>query len=120
MIIDDDRQFCTLMKKMLELGGYNVTTHQSMMTARDHLKRELPDLLCCDLKLSEDNSFDFLAQRQEIHGLFDVPIIAITGDYRLSSQVKAAELGVFAYLLKPFTRSELVSTIESALVKRSH
>lgn len=120
MVIDDDRQFCKLMKKMLEIGGYRVTTHHNIATARVHLEQELPDLLCCDLKMSGDSGFDFLAHRQEIPGLLDVPIIAITGDYLLSSQIKAVELGVFAYLIKPFTKSELLSTIESALFTSNH
>ncbi len=119
MVIDDDRQFCKLMEKMLELDGYRVTTHHSIATARVHLEQELPDLLCCDMKISGDNGFDFLVHRQEIHGLLDVPFIAITGDNRLSSQIKATELGIFAYLIKPFNRRDLISTIESALVAKN-
>lgn len=115
MVIDDDRQFCKLMKMMLELDGYHVTTYQSIETARIQLDQELPDLLCCDLNLAGNSGYDFLTRRQEINGLTDVPIIAVTGDYWLSNKVKAAELGVIAYLIKPFSKSKLLTTIQSAL-----
>lgn len=115
MIIDDDRQFCMLMKKMLELAGYHVMTHHSLITAKEHLEQELPDLLCCDLNMAGDSGLEFLAHRRKILGMSGVPVIAITGDYLKSSQVKAAELGVSAYLVKPFAKSELLSAIESAL-----
>ena len=121
MVIDDDRHFCILMKKMLELDGYVVTTNYDIDAAREHLEQQLPDLVCCDLKMSRgDGGFEFLAQRGKIQGLIDVPVVAITGDSMPSSRVEAAKLGVFAYLVKPFTKGDLISTIESALISVRH
>ena len=98
-----------------------MTTDNDLAAAREHLEQQLPYLVCCDLKMSRgDSGFEFLGHRGDIQGLIDVPVVAITRDYMLSSQVKAAELGVFAYLIKPFTKSELISTIESALVAVRH
>jgi two-component system response regulator GlrR len=115
MVIDDDRQFCKLLKIMLEMDGYRVTTHQEIESARIQLEQEPPDLLCCDLNLAGDSGYDFLARRQDIQGLLGVPIIAITGDYRQSNRARATQLGVFAYLIKPVAKNELLATVQSAL-----
>jgi CheY-like chemotaxis protein len=115
LVIDDDRQFCKLMKKMLELDGYEVTAISDMAVAWEHLGHELPDLVCCDMKLQGASGLDFLSRRAEIDGLVNVPIVTISGNYSQSSQDQAAELGAFAYLTKPFNPSELRTVIQSAL-----
>ncbi len=115
MVIDDDRQFCSLMKKMLELDGYEVTTVSEMSEAWKNLGHDLPDVVCCDIKLGGTNGLDFLSRRAEIDGLVNVPIVTISGNYSHASQAQAAELGAFAYLTKPFKPSELRTVIQAAL-----
>ena len=119
MVIDDDRQFCGLMKKMLELDGYEVIATSDLAQAREYLMHDLPDVVCCDLKMPGASGLDFLSRRGEIDGLVDVPFVAITGNYSHASQTQAAELGVFAYLTKPFKPSELTSVIRLALASTS-
>ncbi len=115
MVIDDDRQFCTLMKKMLELDGYEVVAVSEMTEAWKRLEHELPDVICCDIKMQGASGLDLLSHRTEIDGLANVPIVTISGNYSQASQALAVELGTFAYLTKPFKPSELRTVIQSAL-----
>jgi two-component system nitrogen regulation response regulator GlnG len=114
LVIEDNWQNRQLIKTMLEFEGYAVKTAGNMAAAWDVLGAELPDVICCDLMMPGTNGFDFLASRREIHGLMDVPVVAVSGNYLEKAEVKA--LGAFAYLYKPFGMSQLLSTVESALV----
>ncbi len=115
MVIDDDRQFCRLMKKLLELDGNDVITINDMAVAWELLRHELPDLICCDIRLQDASGLDLLSRRAEIDGLVNIPIVTISGNYSRVSQDQATRLGAFAYLTKPFKPSELRIVVHSAL-----
>lgn len=118
LVIDDDSHNGHLIKTMLELDGYEVTAVHDVVSAWAMLEKNLPDLICCDLRMPGISGFDFLARREDIDGLQEVPVVAVTGNHLAKKVVK--ELEVSSLLYKPFSMKQLVSAVESALAGVTH
>ncbi len=114
LVIEDNWQNCQLIKTMLEFEGYSVIAVDTVAAAWAVLEEELPDAICCDLMMPGVSGLEFLARRDEIEGLKQVPVIAITGNHLRKGEVQ--QLGAFAYLHKPFAMSQLLAAVQSALI----
>ncbi len=113
LIIEDNPQNAHLIKTMLEFEGYAVKAVATVTKAWDLLANELPDVICCDLMMPGVNGYDFLARRDEIRGLNEVPVVAVTGKSLPKREIEKLNASVF--LLKPFGINQLLSAINSAL-----
>jgi len=113
LVIEDNPQNAHLIKTMLEFEGYAVKAVANVTKAWDMLAKELPDVICCDLMMPGVNGYDFLARRDEISGLKEVPVVAVTGKNLPKQEVE--RLNASAFLLKPFGMNQLLSAVNTAL-----
>ncbi|MDD4957333.1 MAG: diguanylate cyclase [Candidatus Omnitrophica bacterium] len=113
LLIDDQDLLRQELKSALEHEGYDVTDVASAGEALLKIRDTKYDVICTDLVLKEGSGLDVLreAKKPEI----GTEVIIFTGSASLESSISALNRGAFAYITKPFSIEELVSSIEEAV-----
>jgi CheY-like chemotaxis protein len=118
LIIEDETLIAEELKERLSRLGFSIIA--AVDTADEGIAiatREHPDLVLMDIRLKGEK--DGVQAAREIREQVDVPIVYLTAhsDRLTVERVKATEYDGF--LLKPFQRRDLQSTIEVAMQRRS-
>ncbi|MBF0406954.1 MAG: response regulator [Candidatus Riflebacteria bacterium] len=82
LIVDDDLDFSSIHKEILEKDGFTVTAKYTSADALESLKNgsEKPDLIVCDLMMEKDDSgFTFCHNVKKTPHLARTPILMLTG-----------------------------------------
>jgi len=117
LIVEDDTNLARLVARQIEHLGLTVVGIASDGEKAVALAEALtPDLLLLDLGLPKK---DGLQVAQEILGHRFIPVVVITGQVANGLAEQAAELGVFAYVVKPFQAHELEAAVTIALAQYS-
>jgi DNA-binding response OmpR family regulator len=108
LIVDDDHTMADLLKILLELDGFNVIheTREGSLVAT--VRDEKPDVVLMDVFLTDSDGLDLLAEVRADEGITGTRIVMTSG-MELREQAFAA--GADAFLLKPYTPDQLISTI---------
>jgi CheY-like chemotaxis protein len=88
--------------------------HAGVQLARDYL----PDLVLCDLTMPESDGYDVLAELRRNPDTAEIPLIFLTDTTDSDSLRQQMNLGEGDYLIKPFTRNELLMAIYSRLLSK--
>ncbi|HAA90451.1 MAG TPA: sporulation transcription factor Spo0A [Peptococcaceae bacterium] len=103
MVIDDNKEFCEILKEYLESQGDFVVTGIAYngIQALELLKQEVPDVVILDIIMPH---LDGLGVLERISSEFEVrpKIIVLTAFGQEAITRKALELGADYYILKPF------------------
>ncbi len=113
LIIDDDRDMCSLLNRYLTQSGFEVTELYNGKKAVQHLEKNKPDLVLCDVRLDDMDGIEVLKKARELHP--DLPVIMITGYSDIRSSVNAMRMGALDYLTKPLLPKEILFSIRQAL-----
>ena len=116
LIIDDDNQFRTMLRKMVERNGYEVVEASDGKEGIKLYRKNPTDLIITDLIMPDKDGIETI---QELRKDFpDVKIIAISGGGRLGPHDYlhlAKMLGAQRTLTKPIELDELLKAIEELL-----
>ncbi|MFO7865045.1 MAG: tetratricopeptide repeat protein, partial [Salinivirgaceae bacterium] len=82
--------------------------------ALDLLKKNKYDLLLLDLKMPDMSGFDLVEKYQSTEGFAtkDVPVIAVSAQVRSVDKQKSKDLGIAAFVEKPYEPVQLIDEIE--------
>lgn len=113
LIVEDDTLVGMGLKAQLQKLGHTVVGHAADATeATEMFGREQPDLVLMDIRLNDADGIDLASQllRQR-----RCPMIIISAYSDKALIDRAAEAGVFGYLIKPVAEKSLEAQIEVAL-----
>jgi putative nucleotidyltransferase with HDIG domain len=113
LALDDEPGVRAMLSTWLESEGLRCTSASSPTEALSLFEQDPADVALIDLRLGSDSGLTAargLRARRD-----DVAIVLVTGVASFDAAVEGMRLGVMDYLLKPFTRPELVSTVGRAL-----
>src|SRR5689334_4486060 len=97
---------------MLEEEGYSVVAEVGDgQQAVDRAKELVPDLVILDIQMPE---LDGLAAAEQIASARIAPVIVLTAFSQRELVERARDAGAMAYLVKPFSKNDLVPAIEVA------
>jgi two-component system NtrC family response regulator len=113
LLVDDDGNFRRVVEYQLQEGGYRVLTAPSAAAALQQFKSEDVDVVLTDVKMPVSDGMDLLARLKALRP--ELPVIVLTAHGTIGSAVDAMKLGAFDYLTKPFTREQLLLTVEKSL-----
>lgn len=100
LVVDDARQYRTLLERYLTEMGYIVVTARDGEDAMQQLPLErMPELIIVDVEMPRMNGFEFTEEIRRRNEYKDVPIIMVTT--RTGLEEKAYQAGVNVYVLKP-------------------
>ena len=119
LIIDDDDQFRTMLKTMLEKAGYNDIEEAASGSIGMKLIRQHPfDLIITDIIMPDKGGFEMITELSRDYSR--IKIIAISGGGRDGPKyyLKIAKfLGASRTLAKPFKHSDLIDAVQKLLNK---
>ncbi|ETI70127.1 response regulator transcription factor [Neobacillus vireti] len=112
MLIEDDRELCSLVKEYLEKYKYMVYEPTDFNSILEQFEQVQPDLVLLDINLPY---FDGFYLCRAMRKKSKVPIIITSARSGELDQVMAIELGADDYLTKPFTFEVLLAKVKAAL-----
>ncbi len=113
VVIAEDEALIRLdLREMLEEEGYVVAGEAADGEAAVKLAEQLrPDLVIMDVKMP---GLDGISAAEQITANQIAPVIILTAFSQRDLVQRASEAGAMAYLIKPFTKADLVPAIEVA------
>jgi PAS domain S-box-containing protein len=115
LFVDDEPMIMKLGQGMLERQGYLVETRASGTDALECFRQDPMrfDLIVTDTTMPGLRGDKLAEEMMKIRP--GMPVILSSGFSRQISEEKAKELGVRAFLMKPFTAQELANTVRNVL-----
>lgn len=113
LVIDDNKDLCASIKKLLTMGGYNVNTLTKPTRALNEIRRKTYHIIILDLKMPDINGEDLLKQIKKVNS--DISVIILTAYPSLATAVETLKCNAVDYVKKPFKINELRDTIKKAL-----
>lgn len=117
LIVEDETLIAEELSERLSRLGYSVIA--AVDTAEEGIAiatRELPDVVLMDIRLRGEK--DGVQAANEIRQQVDVPIVYVTAYSDRLTVDRAKQSEHDGYILKPFHKRELESTIEVAMMRR--
>ncbi|MBD3245407.1 MAG: response regulator [Candidatus Omnitrophica bacterium] len=112
LLVDDDVLVLKSLSRALKAKGYEVVSAQSGEDALTICSREKIDLIICDIRMPEMSGRETLHKiRHECY--VSVPAIMITGYAGNEDLRKSDDLGIIAFLYKPFDIQDLLQRVDS-------
>ncbi len=118
LIIDDDFQIRTMLKKMFEREGFRVATAEDGRKGIKIYENSSIDLVITDLIMPEKEGIETIIALKKINNL--VKIIAISGDKQVnlvSYLDMATKLGAQKAFTKPIKRATLIGAAKELLAE---
>ena len=116
LIIDDEKDFCSLIKVNLELtNAYKVLIANSGREGVQLAEQEKPDLILLDIIMPNMDGFQVIKTLKENPKTLSIPIIMLTAVLDEKAKQKAWEMYDEAYLTKPVETETLKAKIEEVL-----
>lgn len=109
LVVDDSRATRTIIGSMLKEIGFQVFEAAHGREALDFLKRTGPtDVMLVDWNMPEMNGYDLLCAVRATPAYQYVPLMMVTSETGVSQMAKALQAGADEYIMKPFTKEEMV------------
>lgn len=116
LVADDDPEICTLIKTILAKGPYEVVLCNDAESALVHMQQDTPyDILISDFMLPGISGIELITQVRQNVATSVMPIVMISGHNNYAMDARAKAAGANAFINKPFTLSQLRTTVQSLL-----
>src|SRR5919202_4054799 len=118
LIVEDDRDLCALLQRVLRQAGYRVKTAADGAVGLARIARGGLDLVLLDLRLPKLDGWELCRQVRARRDSVCLPIIILTGATDEAERRAGFAAGANDYLTKPIHRAELLDRVQVWLNKR--
>jgi chemosensory pili system protein ChpA (sensor histidine kinase/response regulator) len=115
MVVDDSITMRKASGNLLKRLGFEVLTARDGVDALSQLHEQKPDIILLDVEMPRMDGFEFASIVRNDAQFRHLPIIMITSRTGQKHRERALEIGVNAYLGKPYQEEELVSEMQKLL-----
>ncbi|MFC1858956.1 ATPase, T2SS/T4P/T4SS family [Thermodesulfobacteriota bacterium] len=115
LIVDDSKDFLDLMRQKLLSENYLVLTAESGTEAIKIVEQEKPDIVVTDYYMPQMDGIELVRELKARTRTRKTPIIMLTGDEAVDTEVEAIDAGADDYLTKPVNPKRLVARIKRLL-----
>jgi len=116
LLVDDEPRLLSSLYELLRDRDYHLVTATCGSEALAQLTKLRFDLILLDLRLPDMSGheiMDFINAKG-----IDGDVIVMSGEVGIDAAIGALKRGAYDYLRKPYSREELLKTVENALQKR--
>jgi CheY-like chemotaxis protein len=117
LVVEDFADNRFMMRKLLEMSGYQVVEAVDGREAVDLAESARPDLILMDLSLPRLDGLDATRRIRELDGLSHVPIVAVSAHDTNDFHTDALAAGCNEYVTKPIDFAELEALLKKLLAK---
>lgn len=115
MVIDDSITMRKVTSRLLQRHGARVMLAKDGLDAAGQLEDTLPDALVLDIEMPRMDGFELAAHIRNQEHLWHLPIVMVTSRSGDKHRQRAMNLGVNAYLGKPYREEELLTALREVL-----
>ncbi len=116
LVVDDESAIRDSLRMILEYEDYEFLGAASGPEALGVLKRDPPDLVMLDIKMSGMNGLELLAEIRKVDE--SLPVTMMSGHGSTADAMQATRLGAFDFIDKPFTSERVLVTVSKGLELR--
>lgn len=119
LIVDDSPSIRREVKAILGKEGFTVReagTEFGMFNCIDEYG-VLADVIIMDVSLSETDGFELVDKIRAFDKLKDIPVIMLTQYSNKQNVLKAKNMGIQGYIVKPINPSLLIERVKKALIE---
>jgi diguanylate cyclase (GGDEF)-like protein len=113
LIVDDDPALCEGLEDHLVRAGYDTATANSAEAASILFKSVRFDLILCDILMPGRTGLDLIRELRAEHTETAAIMMSGLDDPKVADS--AVALGAYGYMVKPFTRNELLIQVRNAV-----
>jgi DNA-binding response OmpR family regulator len=117
LIAEDEPHLVELLTFILEREGYDAAAVFDGESAVDRLRNDTPDVMILDLMLPKLDGYEVLKTIRADNRLAKLPVLMLTAKGQDRDRRVAEDLGVNAFITKPFSNREVVDCV-AGLVQR--
>ena len=115
LVIEDEPEMRRNITSLLRYYDYQPIAAEDGRKGVEAARREIPDLILCDVMMPELDGYDVLRTLREDARLALIPFIFLTAKGEKDDLRSGMNLGADDYLTKPVANSDLVQAIEARL-----
>jgi len=110
LLVEDDKNLLNMIRLLIQRNtNYKVASVESGLEAKVSLSKKVWDLVITDINLPDCSGLELVGWIRAHNE--DAKILMITGNEDSNLAIKALNLNVDAYLLKPFDINEFIETV---------
>jgi CheY-like chemotaxis protein len=118
LVVDDSAVIRDLIAVNLELEGFEVTTAGDGERAVELAGLLQPDVITLDVMMPRLTGFDAVERLRQEPLTAGIPVVMVTGRAQAADLARGQEVGVDAYLTKPFEPAELIEVVTRLAQRR--
>lgn len=118
LVVDDSADIRNLVRTILSAEGYEVETAENAFEALDKYLKLKPDLVTLDISMPAMDGTKALSNILSIDKNANVVMVSAMDQEDLIMQ--CLQKGAIGYIPKPFTKAQLISSIQNVLRTQSH
>lgn len=115
LVVDDDQTILETVLDLLNQEGYTTLSATSGLHALQVLQTRAPDLIISDVMMPDIDGFEFYNRVRLNPAWALIPFIFLTARGQPTDIRQGIGLGADAYVIKPFTREDLLTAVQSRL-----
>jgi two-component system, sensor histidine kinase and response regulator len=117
LVIDDEEMYREMLGQTLTQAGYAVLKAEDGKKGLEIALNQPIELIVCDVMMDNLDGFGLIERVRMDPATSTIPFVFVTGLSDRNTMRKGMSLGADDFLVKPFTGAELLSAVESRLVK---
>lgn len=115
LVVDDDRNVITIIQDSLEPDIFKISEAVNGKEALGMVFAEAPDIVILDIMMPDMDGYEVCEKLKEHDNTRKIPIIILSAKTSVEDKLKAMDLGIADYIVKPFDPRELRARIRMAL-----
>jgi CheY-like chemotaxis protein len=120
LVVDDVADIRALISINLELEGFDVATAGDGYECLAIVDSVEPDVITLDVAMPELDGFTTAARLRDREATASIPLVMVTARAQGFDLARGAEIGVDAYVTKPFDPADLVRTVRKLVTDGDH
>lgn len=115
LVIDDEDKLRTLLSRIIKLEGFIVSEAATLKAGLKLLEKESPDVVLCDVKLSDGNGVEFVKELKSKYPFIEIILLTAYGN--IPDAVQAMNNGAFDYITKGDDNDKIIPLLKRAMEK---
>lgn len=116
LLIDDEPEVLEVLERVL-IEDFRVLKAKDGVEGLDLIRKELPDLIVCDIMMPKLNGMELLGLIKEDKTLAHIPVIMLSAKMGEEEQIKAFNSGADAFLTKPISLKYFRNRVDHLLAR---
>lgn len=115
LVVEDDDSIVEALSFLMEKAGFDVRVARTGTQAIEMISQKIPQLMLLDIMMPGCDGFEVTRSVRENQKNSDVKILMLTAKNRPVDEQKAYDLGVDAFMTKPFSTRDVVERAKQLL-----